>query len=129
MINGSSCMDVLNAKRSLGFAVLNDILVISLSRSYIVFIYSRSSSLVITESLSSVIASSLASISSLWIRGCSIIFLSILAPMAVLVLSSTQSSEPLFCLSLSVSVSSRFLLDELSMIMKSSMEYISILLI
>ena len=40
--------------------------------------------------------------------------LSVLAPMAVLVLSSTHKREPRFCFSLRVSVNSRFLLVELS---------------
>ena len=71
-------------------------------------------------------ADGIASISFLYIKGCSIMLRSILAPIAVLVLSNTHNKEPRFCLSRSVSQSSRFLLVAESRIMKSSMEYSTI---
>ena len=56
-------------------------------------------------------------ISARSMRGCSTMVRRVLAPMAVFVLSSTHRREPRFCFSLRVSVSSRFLRLELSMIM------------
>ena len=112
---GSIDSDVLNAIKSLGLADWYVILLISRSKSYTGPKYSLISSLDMADKFNSSIASSLDSISFLSISGCSTKFLSNLAPIAVFVLSSTHRSEPLFCFSLKVSTSSRFLLVELSM--------------
>ena len=109
-------MEADSDKRSLVFALFVTTLAISLSRSYTGFKYSLNSSLSIYLSKSSATASCLLSIFSLLISGCSRKLLSILAPIAVLVLSSTPSSEPFFFFSLIVSTSSRFLLELVSTI-------------
>ena len=109
--------EFLNAIKSLGLADLQLILVMIRSRSYIGPRYSRISSLSIALSESSSIASCLLIIPSLLISGCNTRFLNALAPIAVLVLSSTHRSEPFFCFSRIVSTSSRFRLDELSISM------------
>ena len=109
--------EFLNAIKSLGLADLQLIFAIILSRSYTGLRYSRSSSRSIFLLLSSSMASCLLIIDSLSTRGCSIIFLKALAPIAVLVLSRTHIREPFLCFSLNVSTSSRFLLEELSISM------------
>ena len=103
-------------RRSLVLAFFVTTLDISLSRSYIGFKYSLSSSLSIYLSKSSATASCLFIILSLFTSGCSKKPLSILAPIAVFVLSSTPKSEPFFFFSLIVSTNSRFLLELVSTI-------------
>ena len=128
-ISGKYWIEFLKASISLGFAVFKDILVIRRSRSYIEFKYSLNSSLVISALFNALILSCRLVISVISSNGCSIYSLSFLAPIAVFVLSRTHNKDPFFCLSLIVSVSSRFRLVDESIIIYESTEYISILLI
>ena len=107
-------MEFFNANKSLGFAVWQAIRVIRRSKSYTAFKYSRSSSLVIICSFSSSTASRRLEISAFSINGWSKKERIIRAPIAVFVLSNTQSREPRLDFSLNVSVSSKFRLVELS---------------
>ena len=114
LIAGSISKELRKAIKSLGFAVLYVTLLSNRSRSYTGFRYSLISSLDTLSAQNSSRASKRRSISSLSIKGCSSMLRRSLPPIAVLVRSSTHSREPRFCFSRRVSVSSRFLLVELS---------------
>ena len=118
LINPTDC---LKARRSSGFALLLLNLASSLSRSYMGLRYSDSSSLSINLSLSSSTASCLDTIASFDNSGWEITRLISLDPMAVPVLSSTQSRVPFFSLSRMVSSSSRLRMVEVSITMYSEL--------
>ena len=93
--------------RSLGVAEPNANLAVSRSRSWTFFKASLSFSRIMLPETSSSTASRRLFILSASCKGCSIYFLSVLAPIAVQVLSSTLISEPCRLPSLAREVSSR----------------------
>ena len=117
--------EVLSDTISRPFTLHEDILPKILSISYISLREALKSSLKAILLNSSSTPSNLFSISSLTIRGSSIHLLKDLPPIDVAVLSNTHKREPFLDFSLMLSVSSRFLLELPSIVIKFIMSYFS----
>ena len=120
MILGSTSKEVLSCSKSFPLAEPKAILPQSLSKSYTEYKSFLSSSVKINSSSNLETTSYLLFIISISTKGFSIKYLSLLLPIAVLVLSRSQSKEYILSLVLRHSVSSKFLLVWISIIKVAS---------